>query len=230
MQKIAVIGLGRFGTTLSLSLSEKGAEVMAIDKNPERVEFIKDEVAFPTALDSTDIKALESQNIREFDICIVAIGADFESQILTTVNLLTLDVPHVIARAMNDTQRLILERMGIENIILPEVEMAEKLAETLLQPELKAFLKLADDYEIAEINAGSKLAGKSLSELDLRKRFNINVIAIQRNEEQEGKDLQKIKKRLLGVTNPEISLEKEDVLLVIGKEKDIKKFIDLYIQ
>jgi len=230
MQKFAVIGLGRFGTTLSLSLSEKGAEVMAIDKNPERVEFVKDDVAFPVALDSTDIKALEAQNIRDFDICIVAIGADFESQVLTTVNLLTLDVPHIIARAMNDTQRLILERMGIEEIILPEVEMAEKLAETLLQPELKAFLKLADDYEIAEINAGSKLAGKSLRELDLRKRFNINVIAIQRSDSDLDNHSDKKKKRLLGVTDPEIRLIEEDVLLVIGKEKDIKKFIDLYIQ
>ncbi len=227
MQKFAVIGLGRFGTTLSLALSEKGAEVMAIDKDPERVEAIKDDVAFPVALDSTDIKALEAQNIKEFDICVVAIGADFESQILTTVNLLTLEVPHIIARAMTHTQRLILERMGIKEIILPEVEMAYKLSETLLQPELRAFLKLADDYEIAEIKAGSKLEGKTLKELDLRKRFNINVIAIQRTESNTDDETQK---RLLGVTDPEIQLEADDILLVIGKIKDIKKFIDLYVQ
>ena len=178
--KYAVIGLGRFGKTLATTLSQKGAEVLAIDTDPDKVEDIKDEVAHAVRMDSRDVKALKSQRIEDFDVIIVAIGSDFESMLLTTVSLMNMEVKHVIARAMNKTQRIILEKLGVQDIISPEIQVAIDLAERLLQPKLKTFMKLADDYEIAEVTVSNKLANQSLIELDLRKKFNINAVAIER--------------------------------------------------
>lgn len=230
MKKIAVIGLGRFGTTLATSLAQQGAEVMAIDLNEEIVESMKDEVAYPVALDATDVNALEAQNITEFDTCVVAIGNNFEGMLLATVNLMKLEVKNIVARCMTPTQRTILERLGVERIILPEVEVASNLAGNLLRPELKSIMKLADDYEVAEITVTEKISNKSLLDLELRKKFNLNVIAIERVIAEQVEGEQEAQRKVLGITDPKTVLIKDDTLVIVGKQKDLKKFIDLHIE
>lgn len=178
--RFAVIGLGQFGESIARTLSDSGAEVLAIDIDLDKVEAIKDDVAYAVALDSTDVKALKAQNIQDMDAVVVAIGENFEGLLLTTVLLLELEVERIIARAANAQQRMILEKMGIEEILSPEETVGKTVAEMLLHPNMKSFLPLPDDYEIVEINTPSRVVDQTISEIGLREKYNLNLITVKR--------------------------------------------------
>lgn len=224
----AVIGLGRFGSTVALSLANKGAEVLAIDSDEELVEGMRDDVAYAVTMDATDIKAMKAQNIDEMDAVIVAIGSDFESLILITVSLMELKVKRIIARAMNKTQRIILEKLGVSEIVSPEVEVGVSLAEKLLNPGMLTFMQLPDHYEIVEVEAPVNTVGKRLDDLDLRRRYNINLITIKRCELKTDKNGNSTKEyHIIGVPQSETLIEERDTLLLMGIDRDISKFIEL---
>jgi trk system potassium uptake protein len=225
--KFAVIGLGQFGFAIARALAREGSEVLAIDNNSERVEQIKDEVAHAVALDATDRKVLEAQNIQELDAVVVAIGEDFEALLMTTVQLMELKVPRLIARASNDQQRMILQKLGITEILSPEEEVGKTFAKSLLNPNIKSFLPLPDGYEIVEVNTPKKIADKTVSEVDLRKRYNLNLITIKRlfEESKDGKLVQN--EHIIGVPRPDTILLDTDVMIVLGKAKDVEKFVQL---
>lgn len=227
MNKFAVVGLGQFGFAIARSLAKEGAEVMAIDFNPERVEQIKDYVAHAVALDATDKRVLESQNIQDLDAVVVAIGEDFEALLMSTVQLMELGVTRIIARAANDQQRMILEKMGIREILSPEEEVGRNLAKTLLNPNIKSFLSLPDGYEIVEIGTPKKIADKTISDIDLRKRYSLNLITIKRmfEETKDGKTIQT--EHIIGVPRADTILYETDILIVMGKAKDVEKFVQL---
>src|SRR5690606_19885455 len=178
--KFVVIGLGIFGNSIARTLAERGAEVLAIDNDEDHVEAIKDEVAYAVTLDSTDMRALEAQNIQDMDAAIVAIGEDFEAVLITTANLQELNIKRVITRASNKQQRRILEKMGVHEILSPEGEVGKTVAERLLQPNIRTFLPLPDNYEIVEINTPRGIANKSLAKISLREKYNLNMITIKR--------------------------------------------------
>lgn len=228
-EKFAVIGLGRFGRTLATTLAKQGAEVLAIDDRMENVSAIADEVAIAVQLDATDSKALEGQQINDYNVAVVAIGSNFESMLLTTVNLLNLGVPRIIARAMNKTQRSILYKLGIaeKDIISPEIQVGVQLAEQLLHPHITTFLRLGDTYEIAETALPPGLANQSLLDLDLRRKYNLNVVAIEREVYREIGKGHEAKREVLGITDPNIILLEGDTMVLIGRQQDIQKFIDL---
>ena len=121
--KFAVIGVGRYGQTIAKRLAEKGPQLFAFDSDEDKIEGIKDDVAFAVTLDATDVKALQSQNLNELDAAVVAIGENFEATVLTCVHLMDLGVKRVIARASGDHQRLILEKIGVTEILTPEEEV-----------------------------------------------------------------------------------------------------------
>ncbi|MCU0445864.1 MAG: TrkA family potassium uptake protein [Microscillaceae bacterium] len=225
--KFAVIGLGQFGFAIARALAREGSEVLAIDNNSERVEQIKDEVAHAVALDATDRKVLEAQNIQELDAVVVAIGEDFEALLMTTVQLMELKVPRLIARASNDQQRMILQKLGITEILSPEEEVGKTFAKSLLNPNIRSFLPLPDGYEIVEVNTPKKIADKTVSEVDLRKRYNLNLITIKRlfEESKDGKLVQN--EHIIGVPRPDTILLDTDVMIVLGKAKDVEKFVQL---
>lgn len=224
--RFAVIGLGRFGTAVARTLSDKGAEVVAIDVNEEFVDVLRDEVAFPVTMDATDIKALQAQSIQDIDVAIVAIGTNFESELLITANLLELGVKKIIARAMNPTQKMILEKIGITEIVSPEVEVGVTLAEKLLNPGIITFLELPDDYEIVEVEAPVNSVGRSLRDLDLRKKYQINLITIKRKEINA--DLEQTEVcHVIGVPGPETEILETDTLLLLGIKKDINRFLEV---
>lgn len=224
--RFAVIGLGRFGTAVARTLSDKGAEVVAIDVNEEFVDVLRDEVAFPVTMDATDIKALQAQSIQDIDVAIVAIGTNFESELLITANLLELGVKKIIARAMNPTQKMILEKIGIKEIVSPEVEVGVTLAEKLLNPGIITFLELPDDYEIVEVEAPVNSVGRSLRDLDLRKKYQINLITIKRKEINA--DLEQTEVcHVIGVPGPETEILETDTLLLLGIKKDINRFLEV---
>lgn len=227
MKKFAIIGLGTFGSSLAKSLTEKGAEVIAIDRDMERVEAIQDYVTIAVRLDSTDENALASQGIADVDAAVVCIGEDFESNLLTSVMLLNMGVKNVVTRATRDIEEKILKAVGIERVINPEMIVGERLAYTLMHPALKEIFYLAGELTVAEVESPRDFVGKSLEELALRRKFGLNLIVIQtiaEKKEVNGK-LQIRREPLLPTADTVI--KEGDLLTVVGHKKDISKLAEL---
>ncbi len=224
--RFAVIGLGQFGMSIALTLAERGAEVIAIDNSLDKVDQVKEEVALAVAMDATDPRALKAQNVQEVDAAVVAIGEDFESLMLTTVILQELKVKRIIARAANKQQRTILEKLGVKEILSPEDTVGKSVAETLLQPSIRSFLALPDEYEIVEIDTPKRIIDQTVGTVNLRQEFNLNLITVKRKftevEEGEKKEVMHI----IGVPRPDTILQDSDKMIILGKTQDIKRFIE----
>jgi trk system potassium uptake protein len=227
INKFAVIGLGKFGTSIARTLASRGAEVLVMDVDPEKVELLKDEVAYAVTMDSTDIKTLKAQNIESMDAVVIAIGDNFEDLLLTTVILLELKIKRVIARAGSKQQKMILEKMGVSEVLSPEDEVGKTVAEILLHPTMKTFLPLPDNYEIVEINTPKKVAGRSVREIGLREKYNLNLITIKRFfVEKQGAEIIKVA-HIIGVPTGDTLLHESDIIIILGKEKDVDKFVEV---
>jgi len=169
--RFAVFGTGRYGTQIALSLARRGAEVFTFDSAPERAELLKEEVSLAVTLDSTDKKALMAQHVQDLDAAVVAIGENFEATVLTALNLLDLGLPRVIVRANDANQERILSSLGVTEILSPESEVAAVVSERLINPNIRGFLSLPDNFEIAEIKAPSACRGRMLQDLELANRY-----------------------------------------------------------
>ena len=225
--KFAVIGLGRFGMAIAQTLSQRGAEVLAIDNREEKVEEIKDDVAYAVCLDSTDAKALKAQNIKDMDAVVVAIGENFEALLLTTVLLKELEVKRVVVRASGKHQVQILEKLGIEEILSPENRVGITVAEQLLNPSIVTSLQLPDNYEIVEIKTPKELTNRTLNEIGLRTKYNLNLITLKREFEINKNGVMDSETHILGVPSSETVLYDSDTIIVFGKSKDIERFIEI---
>jgi trk system potassium uptake protein TrkA len=178
--EFAVIGLGRFGSALALSLEEHEHYVLGIDDNMDIVQSLSSQLTHVVALDATDENALMRVDITSFENVIVAIGADFESNLLITVALKQLGVKHVICKTITHRQRSILLRVGADRVVMPEHDAGGRLAEELMNPGLLERFSLGPGYSIAEITAPAAFIDKSLAQSDLRRRFGINVLVVKR--------------------------------------------------
>ncbi|MCC6385323.1 MAG: TrkA family potassium uptake protein [Bacteroidia bacterium] len=225
--KFAVIGLGQFGTAIAQTLAKRGAEVIAIDNNPEYVDDLKDDVSVAVCLDATDAKALYAQNIHEMDAVVVAIGENFESLLLSVVLLLEMKVPRIIARANGKHQRMILEKIGVKEILSPQNDVGLAIAERLINPTILNTLMLPDDYEIVEIKTPRTMINRTLNDIGLRTKYNLNLITIKRifTIEKEGEKTEE--QHILGVPSPETILLDTDSILVFGRVNDIERFIEI---
>lgn len=229
--KFAVIGLGQFGRSIALALAGRGAEVIAIDRDMSLVESVKEDVALAVALDATDEKALKSQNISEVDAAVVAIGEDFEARLLASVILLELKVKRIISRATSEKQKMILERIGVKEILSPEETVGKNVAETLIHPQLKNFFQLPDDFEIAEIKVPKRLIGKTLAEARITEKFDLNLITIKRDfpVEQEEKPAKESKKseHIIKIPKSNMEFKEGDIMILMGKNDDMDRFLEL---
>jgi len=227
-KKFAVIGLGDFGYSIAISLAERGAEVIAIDQDMDVIEDIKDKVTYAVRMDATETKPLKSLGIDKVDAAVVSIGTNFENTILTSVLLLQMGVKKVVARVNSKIQETILHKLGVHQVINPELEIASKVAFNLVNQEVLDYIPLGEDYNIVQIKAPAAFVGKSLQEIDLRIRYNINLITIKRRYVIKNEDTgaETIKERIYGVPTATTVLESNDILIVLGKDKDIKKIID----
>ncbi len=212
MKRIAVIGLGRFGYQVAVTLAEKGAEVIAIDKDPAKIEEIKDRVSLAVTLDSTDVEALKAQGIDNVEVAVVCMGEDFEAALLTAVTLKEIGVKEVIARTNTAIRGEILRRVGVDGVVFPDDEMGKRLAQNLLYPTVVNSIPLSEGYSIAQLKVPPEFHGKKLSELDLRRRFGINVVAIMK----KGGEID-------NVPPPEYVLGEGDTLVLIGPNTSIEK-------
>lgn len=225
--RFAVIGLGQFGTAIARTLASRGAEVLAIDSNEDYVEDIKEDVAYAVCLDATDSKALRAQNIQDMDAVVVAIGEDFEALLLCVVFLIELNVKKIVARANGKHQRLILEKIGVTDILSPENDVGLAVAERLLNPNILTTLMLPDSYEIVEVKTPRTMINRSLADIGLRTKYNLNLITIKRETIITRDDESVTEQHILGVPAPETTLLETDTILVFGQAKDIERFIEI---
>lgn len=189
--KYAIIGLGDFGRALALKLARRGAEVIAVDTDMELVNDVKEDVSVAVKLDPTDEKELRSQAINEVDVLVAADEDNFEINELTVVLAKRMGIPRVISYASGPMRARILKLIGADEVIQPEEDAAERLAKQLLYPTLKNYFEFVEGCSITEIEVTKKLTGKTLAQLNLPKRYGVNLIAIRRkdNESKDGINL-----------------------------------------
>lgn len=180
MKQFAVIGLGRFGFAIAKTLSEKGYEVLAIDSNEQLVQETSEFVAHAVTIDATDEKALKAVGIENVDCAVVAIGADIEASILVTVTLKEIGIKEIAARAMTEIHGRVLEKIGATKVVFAERDMGIRLANALVSPEIIEHIDLSPEYSIFEVPPPKDFIGRSLRDLDVRAKYNLNVIAIKR--------------------------------------------------
>ena len=207
-----MIGLGRFGSALAKALTQQGMSVLAIDNHSERVESVASFVDMAVTGDTTDEQVLDDLHIQRMTTVIVAIGAESrEASILTTALLRQRGVPRIIARAVSDLHRRVLQAVGAHEILNPENEMGRRLAVRLSNPSIIDRLELGDNAEIAEVEAPEAFVGKTLMALDIRNRYHVSVVAIRRKEGL--------------IANPRATEEiaSGDMLLLLGTPTEIRR-------
>lgn len=225
--KFLVLGVGRYGKYIARTLANKGAEVIAFDLDEEKIESIKDDVALAVTLDSTDLRALNTQDIDDIDAAVVAIGANFEATILTTVHLMELGIQRIIVRAEGAQQIKILEALGVKEILSPEKEVAIAVTESLINPSVVSVLQLPDNCEIAEIKAPKAIANRTIEDIELRNKYQLTLVTIKREFEVMNKGEKTFEQHVLGVPNSETIIQETDTLVVFGTMKDVKRFIEI---
>jgi len=223
--KIIIFGMGNFGSALAVQLSEMGHEIIAIDYDMHKVEQIKEKVTHTICLDSTNLMAIKSLPLSDTDIAIVAIGENEGASIMTTANLKTMNVKRIISRSISSTQETVLEAMGVNEIVQPEQDSAERLAKKLnLKLAVESF-DLDQDYSIVELNIPKNFVGKTLSELNLRKEYGVNIVTIIRKKEKKNLlGVQRVTYVSEGVVGPGTTLQEEDLLVVFGSNDNIMRF------
>ncbi len=223
MRQIAVIGLGRFGSTIARTLSDKGVEVIAIDLDKEKVEEIKDYVSVAVAVDSTDEKALKSLGVDNVDSAIVCIGDNVEANLLTTSVLKRLGIRNILARAMDDLQAQILKYMEVDRIINLEEEMGVMVANSMVSSHIEKHIPLASGHSLAEIKVPEKFVGKTIKELQLRNKYHVNIIAIKKRIPEITESGERTYKEVINdMPKADDVLEEGDVLIVVGTDDSIR--------
>jgi len=225
MERFAVIGLGRFGMRLATKLAEAGADVIAIDRDTEIVEAVKDRVALAVSLNATDEQALLAQGIDKVDAAIVGIGADFEESVLSTVILKQIGVKRVISRATTSVRGQILSRVGADDIVNPERESADRWCDRLLAPSVLERTVLGEGYSLVQVQAPASFHGKTLADLAVAARYKVLVVAIRRMRESSGANgAPATSQSVISAPGPDSAINEGDVLVLIGNDDAIAKF------
>lgn len=206
-----IIGLGRFGFALAKTLADAGKEVLVIDNNESKIKQIRNITDNAFVVSSLDKETLEDAGIHNCETVIVCIGEKIDASILTTLNVISLGVPRVIAKAISYEQGAVLEKIGAE-VVYPESDMAIRLANRLMTSHALDFIELNDNISITELKLTSKLSDITVMDANLREKFNLNIIALEHN----GKTTIEIA--------PDYILKENDKIVVVGKNENIKKF------
>lgn len=221
-----VIGLGRFGSQLVKALLEEGFEVIVIDKDDNKVNEFSDKVSSALILDATDEKALKESGISEVDCAVVSVGPRIDASILITMQLKEMGVKEVIVKAVDELHAEILKRVGADKVILPEKETAIRLAKTYRSKRFFEVLEVNPEYSIAEISAPKSFYNKTLQELKLRDKFGITVILIKRKTPYLNENgIPEIKEEVIVSPKGEDIIMENDILIILGKEKDLEKIV-----
>ena len=204
MKTYVVIGLGRFGSALSRQLCMLGAEVLAMDVQSSLVQQLANDVTQAVVGDAQDKEVLRSLGVRNFDCAVIAIGDNLAASVLITMNLKELGVPYIVCKAHDETHRRVLEKLGVDRVVIPEQEHAQRLGRSLFSHNVLDYIELSEDYGILEVPSTKDWVGKTLKELNVRAKLGVNIIAVENGK----------------ATNvspaADYRIQKEDVLVVLG--------------
>jgi trk system potassium uptake protein TrkA len=217
MRRFTVIGAGSFGYYVAKALYENKNEVIVIDRSKDRIQAIDPFCTSAIVQDATDIEALKGLGLEEMDAVIVSTGANITPSILICFHLNRLEIKQIIIKAEDDDHGEILKQLGATEVIRPGMDMAGRLALRLTSPNILEFLPLAEGYTIAQVEPPKPFVGKSLMELELRKRYQVNVIAVK----------EQFPERFVMVPGAGFIVKETDILVTLGKEKDLAKIREL---
>ena len=213
MKQFLIVGLGNFGYYLATHLYEKGHEVMAIDKDPVLVQNIKNQVTQAIVADATDAVAMEELGVKDVDTAIVSIGSVLGDSILTVLNLQEAGVSHIVAKAISEPHKKILAKLGVNEIIFPEKDMATSIAAHLDNPNLIDYLAFMEGYGIIELAVPRKFVGKTLKQINLTNKYGVQVVAIR----------ELVPERMRFIPNAEFVLKDSDILILLGSDTGLEK-------
>lgn len=179
MKSFLVVGMGRFGSSLAMELCSLGNEVLILDDNEDKVQELADSVTQAVEGDARDIEVLKSIGARNFDCAVVACGSDVGNSALITLNLKDMGVPKVVAKANSMVHQKVLDKIGADLVVVPEKEMAQKLAQNLANTDVLNFIELSDEFSIVEIRVPKSWEGKSVIELNIRAKYKLNILAVR---------------------------------------------------
>ncbi|MGL5353189.1 MAG: potassium channel family protein [Clostridium sp.] len=217
-KQFVVIGLGRFGASVAKTLYGLGNDVLAIDMDEDLVQDISDNVTHAVQVDATDENALRSLGIRNFDVAVVTIGANIQASVMVTLLVKELGVKYIIAKGNSDLHAKVLYKIGADKVVLPEKDMGVRVAHNLVSDSILDYIELSQDYSIMEISTLHEWQGKKLNELDLRKKYGINVMAIKKDQEINISPL------------ADERIEKGDVIVAIGSADELKKLEGMIVK
>lgn len=204
MKTYVVIGLGGFGSALAKQLCMLGAEVLAMDVSSTLVQQVANDVTQAVVGDGQDKDVLRSLGVRNFDCAIIAIGDNLGASVLITMNLKELGVPYIVCKAHDETHRRVLEKLGVDRVVIPEQEHAQRLGRSLYCHNVLDYIELSEDYGILEVPAPAAWVGKTLKELNVRAKLGVNIIAIRRDG------------RINVAPGGDFFIEDGDVIVVLG--------------
>lgn len=210
-KSFAVIGLGAFGANAARQLSKLGAYVLAIDNDEDKIQDIMNDVTCAKVVDVTDISAMSKQGLSNMDGIIIAIGSNLEASVMAAIIAKEANVPSVVAKASSEIHSKILIKLGVDKVIVPEKESANRLARSLLFDNFKDLIELSSKISMIEITVRPDWVGKNLKQLDLRQKYELNVIAMRKDNE------------IVANINPDEPLSKDVTLLVIGNSDKFTK-------
>ena len=211
-KQYAVFGLGSFGESVAVTLQELGCEVVVVDNHMERIENISPYVSYAVQADIEDPEVIRSLGARNLDGVVVAVADDMDASIMATLVSKEIGVPYVLAKAKNDLHAKVLKKIGADSIIFPEKEIGQSVARNLVSGEFVDWISLSPDYSITEIAVPEKWIGKSLSEIDVRRTKDVNVVGVRIGE------------KIQVTIDPEEPLQKEMMLIMIGSNEALEKF------
>lgn len=214
-KQFAIIGLGRFGSNMAKALHKMGYEVLAIDRNMQRVQEFSDEVTHVVQADSTDENALMALGIRNFDVVVVAIGEDVQANIMTTLQLKEIGANFIVATARSQLHAKLLEKIGADRVVSPERDMARRVAYNLASTSVMDYIELSPQFSIVEIAAPKAFQNQTLAQSNIRAKYGINVVAIKRDE------------KLIISPLPGEVIRKGDVVIVVGSNEGINSLEEL---
>lgn len=210
MKSYVVIGLGRFGTNMALQLASQGCEVLAIDNSREAIQNIAEFVTKAVVADIRDKEILKTLGVHNFDCAVVAIGTDLAASVLATMNLKAVGVPYVVCKALDNTHREVLEKLGADRVVMPEQESAIRTAKGLVSPNVFEYIELSDECGIVEITAPSSWVGHTILKLNVRYKHGVNVIAVKKG------------RKIKVAPGAQYIIEQDDILVLIGESHNIK--------
>lgn len=208
-----VFGLGSFGYSVAETLGDSGYEVMVVDKGSDPIQSISSKVTYAVKADVTDTGTLESLDISQFDVAIVAFTQDMNASIMATLYAKECRIPKVVAKAVTALHATILRKVGADEVVFPERDMGVRVAQNLIAGGMVDFLELSDEYRLTELRVPARWAGHSLHSLDVRRRYNLNVIAVKDGDEVSMN------------IDPQQKLESHQFLVVMGDNKSLDRLL-----